>query len=333
METRMNPTRRNRRRFTALLAALGAGAVAPLGTASAADWPTRPVKLIVPYSAGGPTDAIARLLAEHMSRSLGEAVVVENRAGAGGTIGVGAMLNAAPDGHTIALVAPGPLAGMPNLTRTTYSADDMDYLTLVARIPSVLVVNAGSGVDSVEGLVKLAKADPDKLNYSTAGPGTTPHIGMELLKDQAGIQLLHVPYKGAAPAVTALLSGEVQATMVDLLPVLPHVTSGRLKVLATAGATRAPQLPEVPTMAEKGLPGVAMETTYGIVGPKGIPAAVRDRIRESAMAAVASPEVKERLLNQGAIPATSTADEYRQLMRAESDKWRDIIAKAKISLN
>src|SRR5690606_36403584 len=138
METRMNPTRRNRRRFTALLAALGAGAVAPLGTASAADWPTRPVKLIVPYSAGGPTDAIARLLAEHMSRSLGEAVVVENLAGAGGTIGVGAMLNAAPDGHTIALVAPGPLAGMPNLTRTTYSADDMDFLTLVARIPSVL---------------------------------------------------------------------------------------------------------------------------------------------------------------------------------------------------
>ena len=330
----MDPNRRNRRLVTAFIAAMGAGGglLAPLG-ALAQDWPKRPIKLIVPYSAGGPTDALARMLAERMGQALGEPVVVENRAGAGGTIGVNATLNAAADGHTIALVAPGPLAGMPNLTKTSYSAGDIEYLTLVARIPSVLVVNAASGVDSVEALVKMAKADPGKLNYSTAGPGTTPHIAMELLKDQAGIQLLHVPYKGAAPAVTALLSGEVQATMVDLLPVLPHVTSGRLKVLATAGATRAPQLPEVPTMAEKGLPGVAMETTYGIVGPKGIPAAVRDRIRESAMAAVASPEVKERLLNQGAIPATSSPDEYRQLMRAESDKWRDIIAKAKISLN
>src|SRR5690606_29104914 len=274
----------------------------------------------------------ARMLAERMGQALGEPVVVENRAGAGGTIGVNATLNAAADGHTIALVAPGPLAGMPNLTKTSYSAGDIEYLTLVARIPSVLVVNAASGVDSVEALVKLAKADPGKLNYSTAGPGTTPHIAMELLKDQAGIDLMHVPYKGAAPAVTALIGGEVQATMVDLLPVLPHVASGRLKVLATAGSTRAPQLPDVPTMAEKGLPGVAMETTYGIVGPKGIPAAVRDRSEETALAAVDAPELTENLWRKGAVPATSTYDEYRSLMRAESDKWRDIIAKAKISL-
>src|SRR5690606_15046435 len=145
------------------------------------------------------------------------------------------------------------------------------------------------------------KADPGKLNYSTAGPGTTPHIAMELLKDHAGIDLMHVPYKGAAPAVTALIGGEVQATMVDLLPVLPHVASGRLKVLATAGSTRAPQLQDVPTMAEKGLPGVAMETTYGIVGPKGIPAAVLGRIRDTVVAAVDAPELKESLLKQGAI--------------------------------
>ncbi len=330
----MDPNRRNRRLVTAFIAAMGAGGglLAPLG-ALAQDWPKRPIKLIVPYSAGGPTDALARMLAERMGQALGEPVVVENRAGAGGTIGVNATLNAAADGHTIALVAPGPLAGMPNLTKTSYSAGDIEYLTLVARIPSVLVVNAASGVDSVEALVKMAKADPGKLNYSTAGPGTTPHIAMELLKDQAGIDLMHVPYKGAAPAVTALIGGEVQATMVDLLPVLPHVASGRLKVLATAGSTRAPQLPDVPTMAEKGLPGVAMETTYGIVGPKGIPAAVLGRIRDTVVAAVDAPELKESLLKQGAIPATSTPDEYRLLMRAESDKWRDIIAKAKINLN
>jgi len=331
----MNSHGRSRRLVTQYIAAFGAigMTIASIGAARAADWPKRPIKLIVPYSAGGPTDAIARMLAERMGAALGEPVVVENRAGAGGTIGVSATSTAPADGYTIALVAPGPLAGMPNLTRTSYTADDIDYLTLVARIPSVLVVNAGAGIDSVEALVKTAKADPRKLSYSSAGSGTTPHIGMEILKDQAGIELLHVPYKGAAPAVTALIAGEVQATMVDLLPVLPHVASGRLKVLATAGSTRAPQLPEVRTMAEAGLPGVAMETTYGIVGPKGLPAAVRDRIRETVVTAVAAPELQEKMLKQGAMPATSTPEEYRSLMRAESDKWRDIIAKAKISLD
>ncbi len=331
----MNSHGNNRRLLSKYIAAVVAGGLmlGPLGMARAADWPKRPIKLIVPYSAGGPTDAIARMLAERMGAALGEPVVVENRAGAGGTIGVTATLNAPADGHTIALVAPGPLAGMPNLTKTSYTADDIDYLTLVAKIPSVLVVNAASGIDSVEALVKMAKADPQKLNYSSAGSGTTPHIGMEILKDQAGIQLLHVPYKGAAPAVTALIGGEVHATMVDLLPVLPHVASGRLKVLATAGSTRAPQLPEVRTMAEAGLPGVAMETTYGIVAPKGLPVAVRDRIRETVVTAVAAPDLQASMLKQGAVPATSTPEEYRSLMRAESDKWRDIIAKAKISLD
>jgi tripartite-type tricarboxylate transporter receptor subunit TctC len=320
-----------------LVAAVGAAVVgasfATLSIARADQWPTRPIKLVVPYSAGGPTDAIARLLATRMGATLGQPVVVDNRAGAGGTIGVGVTVTAPADGYTLALVAPGPLAGMPNLIKTAYSQDDIQYITLVATIPSVLVVNTKSGIGSIEDLVKAAKAEPDKFTYSSAGPGTTPHIGMELLKDQAGISLLHVPYKGAAPAVTALLAGEVHATMVDLLPVLPHVAAGTLKVLATAGSARAPQLPDVPTMAEKGLPGVAMETTYGIIGPKNLPAAVIDRIGQAAVAAVQAADLKERFLQQGALPVTSTPEEYRQLMQAESDKWRDIIAKAKISLN
>src|SRR3954470_20559785 len=202
--------------------------------AAAQTWPARPLKLIVPYAAGGPTDAIARLLATKMQATLGQAVVVDNRAGAGGTIGVDATAKAAPDGYTFALVAPGPLAGMPNLMKAPYALEDIQYLTLVAKIPSVLVVNSKSGIDSLEALVAKAKAEPGKLSYSSAGPGTTPHIGMEIFKDQAGVHILHVPYKGAAPAVTALLAGEVNVTMVDLLPVLPHVTSGALKVLAVA---------------------------------------------------------------------------------------------------
>ncbi len=305
-------------------------AAAPAAQAQA--WPSKPIKLIVPYAAGGPTDAIARLLATKMAATLGQPVVVDNRAGAGGTIGVDATVKATADGYTLALVAPGPLAGMPNLMKAPYTVDDLQYLTLVARIPSVLVVNSKSGVASLDALVKKAKAEPGKLTYSSAGPGTTPHIGMELLKEKAGIHLLHVPYKGAAPAVTALLAGEVDVAMVDLLPVLPHIAAGSLKALAVAAATRAPQLPDVPTTAEQGLPGVLMETTYGIVGPKGLPAAIAARVRDAAIAAVNTADTKQKFLQQGAIPVTSTPAEYQSAMHDESAKWKDIISTAKITL-
>jgi tripartite-type tricarboxylate transporter receptor subunit TctC len=322
---------RTRRLLSAALALSAAGALF-VPAAHAQAWPAKPIKLIVPYAAGGPTDAIARLLATKMAATLGQAVIVDNRAGAGGTIGVDATAKAAGDGYTFALVAPGPLAGMPNLMKAPYSLDDIQYLTLVAKIPSVLVVNSKSGIDSLDALVKKAKSEPGKLSYSSAGPGTTPHIGMEIFKDQAGVSLLHVPYKGAAPAVTAVLAGEVNMTMVDLLPVLPHVNAGTLKVLAVAAASRAPQLPNAPTTVEKGLPGVTMETTYGIIAPKGVPAAIATKVRDAVVAAVNAPEMKQQFLAQGALPVTSTPAEYQKLMQAESDKWKNIIVKAKISL-
>jgi len=322
---------RTRRLFSASLALALA---APLFAASAADaWPTRSIKLIVPYAAGGPTDAIGRLLATKMSATLGQPVVVDNRAGAGGAIGVAATLQSPADGYTFALVAPGPLAGMPNLMKTAYALDDIQFLTLVAKIPSVLVVNTKSGIDSLDTLVKKAKADPGKLSYSSAGPGTTPHIGMEIFKDQAGVNILHVPYKGAAPALTAVVGGEVQAAMVDLLPILPFVKAGQVRPLAVAATSRAPQLPDVPTMKEKGLPGVLMETTYGLIAPKAMPAPIAARLREAAIAAVNSPDMKQLMVQQGAQPVTSTGAEYQKLMHEESAKWKDIIAKAKITLD
>jgi tripartite-type tricarboxylate transporter receptor subunit TctC len=322
-----------RRRLAATLAlTLLAGLLASSPAAWAQAWPARPIKLIVPYAAGGPTDSIARMLGTKMQANLGQPIVVDNRAGAGGTIGVDATVKAPADGYTLALVAPGPLAGMPNLMKAPYSLDDVQFLTLVAKIPSVLVVNSKSGIDSLEALVAKAKSEPGKLSYSSAGPGTTPHIGMEIFNDQAGVRILHIPYKGAAPAVTALLAGEVQVTMVDLLPVLPHVKSGALKVLAVAGTARAPQLPGAPTTVEKGLPGVIMETTYGIVGPKALPPQIADKFREAAVAAVNSPDMKQLLLQQGALPVTSTSAEYQKLMQSEAVKWKDIIGKAKITL-
>ena len=320
------------RLLSATLALTLVGSLFAGTAAQAQEWPARPIKLIVPYAAGGPTDAIARLLATKVGATLHQPVVVDNRAGAGGTIGVDATVKAPADGYTFALVAQGPLAGMPNLMKTPYTAGDIQYLTLVAKIPSVLVVNSKSGIDSLESLVKKSKAEPGKLSYSSAGPGTTPHIGMEIFKDQAGISMLHIPYKGAAPAITGLLGGEVQVAMVDLLPVLAHINNGSLKALAVAASARAPQLPNVPTTVEKGLPGVTMETTYGIVAPKGVPAAIANKMRDAFVAAVEAPQTKQQFLQQGALPVTSTAADYQRLMQAESDKWKNIIGKAKITL-
>jgi tripartite-type tricarboxylate transporter receptor subunit TctC len=317
--------------FAALAMAL-VGGLFTGPAAQAQEWPARPIKLIVPYAAGGPTDAIARLLATKVGAALRQPVVVDNRAGAGGTIGVDATAKAPADGYTFALVAPGPLAGMPNLMKAPYTLGDLQYLTLVAKIPSVIVVNRKSGIDSLDALVKKAKAEPGKLSYSSAGPGTTPHIGMEIFEDQAGVDMLHVPYKGAAPAITGLLGGEVQVAMVDLLPVLAHINGGALKALAVAATARAPQLPNVPTTAEQGLPGVTMETTYGIVAPKGVPAAIAAKVRDAFVAAVEAPETKQQFLQQGALPVTSTAADYQHLMQAESDKWKNIIVKAKITM-
>ncbi len=321
-----------RRDFPFFLAA-AAGGLAASGAARAQEWPARPLKLVVPYSAGGPTDAVARILATRMGSALGQPVTVDNRAGAGGVIGVDAVAKAPPDGYTFALVAPGPLAGMPNLTRTPYAPADLQYLTLAARIPSVIVVGRASGIATLQQLIDRAKQSPDKLNYSSAGAGTSPHIGFELFKRETGTKLVHVAYKGAAPAITAVLAGEVQATMVDLLPVLPHVAGGNLVVLAVAGPSRAPQLPEVPTTAELGFPGVLMETTYGLVSPKELPPAVHKRLRDAAVAAIQAPDIQAQFLKQGAIAATSTGAEYQRLMQAESDKWRGVIASAKISLD
>lgn len=295
-------------------------------------WPTKPIRLIVPYAAGGPTDVIARLLAKRIGSDLGQTVLVENKAGAGGSIGVDAAVKAAPDGYTFALAAPGPLAGMPNLTKVPYAQDDVQYLTLVARIPAVVVVGKDSGISSLPELLKKAKAAPGTLNYSSAGPGTTPHIGAELLKQQAGIDVVHVPYKGAAPAITALLAGEVQMAMVDLLPVLPHVMSGKLKIVAVAGVARVPQAPDAPTTRELGLPEVLMDTNYGFIGPVGLPADVQQKFRDAVVASVQSAEFKDELQKQGAIAVTSTPQEYRSLMRAEFDKWRTVVSKGKITL-
>ena len=302
----------------------------PLAHAQA--WPAKPIRLVVPYAAGGPGDVIARLVAKKAGEALQQTVIVDNKGGAGGTLGVDAALKSAPDGYTFALTAQGPLAGMPNLMKVPYALADVQYLTLVARGPAVIVVGKKLAANSLADLIKLAKASPGKLNYGSAGPGTTPHIGAELLKLEAGIDITHVPYKGAAPAVTGLLGGEIDLAMVDLLNVLPHVAAGTLKVLAVASPQRAPQLPDVPTTKEAGLPAVVMDTTYGVIAPPGVPADVQKKFRDTLVAAMESADVKDQLLKQGVVAVTATPQDYKAMMQTEFDKWQRVVSKGKISL-
>ena len=320
-----------RRRGFAALSLLGLAGASTVW-AQEPRWPSRPVRLVVPYAAGGPTDIIARLVAQYAGAALGQSIVVDNRAGAGGTIGVTAVLKSDPDGYTLALVAPGPIAGMPHLMKLPYGAADVQYVTTVARTSSVLVVRAGSGIDSLADLLREAKRRPGKLNYGSAGPGTTPHLGAELLKQEAGIDIVHVPYKGAAPALTALMAGEIQLMLVDLLPTLPHLASGRLRALAVVGAARNAQIPQVPTTGELGLPRVTMDTDYGIVGPRGLPETVQQRVRDAVAAALQSPQVKAELARLGAVGFTSTSDEYRARNEEESRKWQRVVSSGHITL-
>ena len=318
-------------KLTALCMAAAALSMAHQASCAQA-WPAKPIRLVVPYAAGGPADVIARLVAKKAAEGLKQTIIIDNKGGAGGTIGLDAALKSPPDGYTFALTAQGPLAGMPNLMKVPYALADVQYLTLVARGPAVIVVGKNVPANDLADLIKLAKASPGKLNYGSAGPGTTPHIGAELLKQEAGIDISHVPYKGAAPAVTGLLGGEIQVAMVDLLNVLPHVKAGTLKVLAVASPNRAPQLPDVPTTKEAGLPDVVMDTTYGVIAPAGVPADVQQKFRDALVAAVQSNDVKDQFLKQGVIAMTATPQEYKAMMQAEFDKWHRVVAKGKITL-
>jgi len=317
-----------------LAAALGvAFAAAPFAAAHAqAGWPSKPIRLIVPFSAGGPVDQIARVIAPGLGKELGQTIVVDNKAGAGGSIGLNEAIKAEPDGHTFGFGVPGAITVLPHLQKLPYQVKDINYVSLVARVPQVVAVGPDVPVKSLQELIALAKQSPGKLAFASAGNATTPHLGSELLQQEAGIKMLHVPYKGAAPAMTALIGGEIQVFSGDLPAILPFVSKG-VKILAVNGASRVETLPNVPTTAELGLPNVRVESNYGIVAPTGTPAAITQKVHEALVKVLANPEVRKQLVGQGAIPLTSTAQEYRQLMDQESVKWGALVKKANITLD
>ena len=311
---------------------LGLACVSHPGLAQ--NYPTKPIKLIVPFPAGGPNDIIARVVGARMAELLGQPVVVENRSGAGGVTGTDAVAKAEPDGHTIAITSAGALAISASLgEKLPYDATkDLQPVTLVARVPELLVVATDVPAASVSELVALAKGRPGKLNFASSGPGSMPHLAGELFRMAAGIDIVHVPYRGAAPAVNDLLARQVQMVFLDLPVLLPQVQAGKLNPLALAGRARAPTIPDVPTMAEAGLPSVEAENWYGLVVPPKTPAPIVAKLHAAAVDAMRTPAVQDKLRDQGAVLVGNTPEEFAGYIRSETEKWRKVVEAAGVKV-
>jgi tripartite-type tricarboxylate transporter receptor subunit TctC len=297
----------------------------PLAVA-AQDYPTRPIRLIVPFPAGGPSDLFARILGNKLTESLGQQVVVENRSGVGGVTGVDVVARSAPDGYTIGLNSAGALSIIPFMMKMPFDwQKDLALLTLVARVPEVLVVNPALKVETLKDLVDYARANPGKLNFGSSGVGSISHVAVELLKTEAHVDLVHVPYRGAAPAVTDLLGGQVQLTVFDVPVLLPHIRSGALRALAVTSKTRAANLPDVPTTAEAGFPTVLSDNWYGLLAPGATPPAILNKIQTAATAALRSDDLKAQYAKQDAVAAPTTPEEYAAFVQSERAKWKDVV--------
>ncbi len=311
------------------IATLASFAVSPVFSQTA--WPSKPVRLIVPYPAGGPVDQLARAIAPKLGEQLGQPIIIDNRSGASGTIGIDATLKAEPDGYTFGFGVPGGITVLPHLQKLPYAVESINYVSLVARVPQVIAVSPQLKVNTLKELIALAKKEPGKLNYASAGNATTPHLGVELLSQEAGISMTHVAYKGAAPAVTALLGGEVQVLAADLSALLPFLSRG-IKFLAVSGPRRIDALPNVPTTMELGLPQVYVESNYGIIAPPATPPAITQKMREALIAVLGTTSVKAQIAAQGAVAISTTPEEYRKLMQQESAKWAAVVKKGQITL-
>ena len=315
----------NRRVASLLL--FGAALLSPFA-AAAQDYPTRSIRLIVPFPAGGPSDMFGRILAVKLSESLGQQVVIENRSGVGGVTGVDVVARSAPDGYTIGLSSAGALAIMPfMMNKMPFDwQKDLALLTLVARVPEVLVVHPSLKLATLKDLVDYARANPGKLNFGSSGTGSIAHMAVELLKTEAHVDLVHVPYRGAAPAITDLLGGQVQLVVFDVPVLLPHIRSGALHALGVTSQTRAANLPEVPTTAEAGFPAVLSDNWYGLVAPAATPPTILNKIQTAATAALRSDDLKAQYVKQDAVAAPTTPEEFAAFVMAEQVKWKAVVA-------
>lgn len=311
------------RRLAASVVAAVSMVAAP---AAMAAYPDKPIRLIVGFSAGGTTDVVARILGKEIGDDLGQPVVIENRPGAGSNIAAEMVARADPDGYTLLMVAVTSA-----INHTLYKnlkfdlTTDFDPVALAVRVPNVLVVHPDVKANSVDELTKLLKDNPGTVNFASSGSGTSIHMAGELFKLRAGVDVTHIPYKGSANAITDLIGGQVQYMFDNMPSAWPHVESGKLRALAVTTAERSQTAPDLPTMQESGFDGFDVSSWFGVIGPKGMPTDVTEKLNKSIRAALAKPEVLERLQGLGAVPADTTPDEFGQFIKTEVETWGPVV--------
>lgn len=315
-----------RRKF---LSALGAGMAAsalPASSFAQAGFPNKPIKFIVGFAPGGATDLIGRLMAKKMGDALGQPIIIENKGGASSNIGADAVAKSAPDGYTFYVNAITNAINASLFAKLPFDFEkDFEPVALFALVPNILVVHPSVKANNLQEFIALARANPGKLAYASSGNGTSIHLSGELFKIMAKVDLLHVPYKGSAPAVTDLLGGQVQCMFDNMPSSLPHVKSGKLRALAVTTRERSPSAPDVPTVDEAGVPGFDVSSWFGLMAPKGTPKEIVARMNLEANKALASDEIKKGFLDLGAVPAPMSPAAYGEFIRAEIKKWAEVV--------
>jgi len=321
-----------RLKSTILHLALAALCLAPLAGAQAADYPTRPVHIIVGYPPGGSTDIVARLIGNWLSQRLGQQFIVENRAGAGNNIGTEQVTKAAPDGYTMLLVNPANAINTSLYKKLNFNfLRDIDPVASVIQVPNVMEVNPNVPAKTVPEFIAYVKANPDKVNVASSGNGTSIHLSGELFKMMTGIKMTHVPYKGSAPMLTDLLAGQVQVTFDNLPSSIGHIKAGKLRALAVTTAKRSPELPDVPTVAES-VPGYEASAFFGFGVPHGTPKEVVDKLNKEINEALKDPGMLKKLGDLGGIPVSGTPADFGKFLAAETAKWEKVVRAANLSI-
>jgi tripartite-type tricarboxylate transporter receptor subunit TctC len=316
-----------------LLSALAFGLLAAASAAQAQTWPTKPVTLLVPFPPGGSTDTLARALAPKLQEKFSQSFVVDNKAGATGTIGAAQVKRAPADGYTFMVTSLGPLVIAPHLLKNVpYDAGkDFDLLTVAVQAPNVLVVPANSPHKTVADVIAHQKANPGKMTFASSGNGSSDHLTAELFWAQTGTTGTHIPYKGGAPAISDLLGAQVEASFQNVNAVVQHINAGKLKALAVTGDKRSPVLPNVPTLAEAGVKGVDVYSWQAVVGPRGLPADIKARMHEALVAALNDPKVRQQFVAVGFEVVGSTPEQFAAFQQRENARWKQLIEQRKIT--
>jgi tripartite-type tricarboxylate transporter receptor subunit TctC len=323
----------NPHKMLAALALTAAATLLPLGSALAQAWPAKPVTLVVPFPPGGASDSVARTLGNHLQERLKQTFVVENKAGATGTIGAAQVKRAPADGSTFLVTSLGPLVIAPHLLKNVpYDAGkDFDYITVAVQAPNVLVVPAASPHQTLADVLAHLKAQPEKMTFASSGNGSSDHLTAELFWLQTGTTGVHVPYKGGGPAISDLLGGQVDAGFMNINAVIQHINAGKLKVLAITSEKRSPLLPQVPTLGESGVKGADVQSWQAVVAPKGLPADVRNKMHEALVAALNDPKIRAQFTGVGLEIVANTPEQFVAFQQRENARWKQLIEARKIT--